>query len=43
MLSALKVDRELQEAISKHGEVVLPKDHMEEFYEKIQNRKKELA
>jgi hypothetical protein len=31
-----KVDKEMDEAIKKHGELVLPKTHIEEFYEKIE-------
>ena len=42
-MSMLKVDKELREAVDKHGEIVPPKDHIEEFYEKIKDRKKELA
>jgi hypothetical protein len=31
-----KVDREMDEAIKKHGELVVPKFHVEEFYERIE-------
>ena len=34
-LSQMKVNRELQEAIAKHGEVVIPQKHQDEFYQKI--------
>jgi hypothetical protein len=39
----MKVDRELQEAIKKHGEVSPPKSYEDEFYEKIHGKKLELA
>jgi hypothetical protein len=38
----MKVDRELKEAIAKHGEAVPPKAHEDEFYEKIAKKQKEL-
>lgn len=39
----MKVDRELQDAIKKHGEVVEPQKYEDMFYEKINNKKKDLA
>ena len=41
-LTQMKVDRELQEAIAKHGEVVLPKKHEDEFYERIKKKQEEI-
>jgi hypothetical protein len=41
-LSQMKVDRELQAAIAKHGEVTIPKEHEDEFYEKINKKKQEI-
>jgi hypothetical protein len=39
----MKVDRELEEAVKKHGTVKIPKTYEEEFHEKINQKKKELA
>lgn len=41
-LSQMKVDRELQEAIAKHGEVKLPAKHEDEFYQRIKKKQEEL-
>jgi hypothetical protein len=38
----MKVNRELQEAIKKHGEAVPPKLFEEEFFEKINNKKRDI-
>lgn len=38
----MKVDRELQDAIRKHGEAVPPKKHEDEFYEKIKKKQEEI-
>jgi hypothetical protein len=38
-----KVDREIREAIKKHGELVLPKTHIEEFYEKIEKKRNKIV
>ena len=38
-----KVDREMQEAVKKHGEVTLPEGtHIDDFYEKIEKEKKNI-
>ena len=42
-LSQLKVDKELQEAIKKHGEVVPPKEYEDVFFDKINDKKKDLG
>ena len=39
----MKVDRELNEAISKHGVVNPPKSYEDQFFEKINQKKKEVA
>ena len=39
-LSIMKVDRELQDAVAKHGEVETPKRYEEEMREEIERRKK---
>ena len=41
-LTQLKVDRELQEAIAKHGKIAPPKPFEEEFFEKINNKKRDI-
>ena len=41
-LTQMKVNRELQEAIKKHGEAVPPKLFEEEFFEKINNKKRDI-
>lgn len=38
----MKVDRELQEAIKKHGVVQTPKKHEDQFYERIKKKKEEI-
>lgn len=38
-----KVDRELEDAIKKHGHVILPKTHIQEFYEKIDKQKNRIV
>ena len=37
-----KIDGEMEAAVKKHGKVVLPKSHVEEFYEKIEKEKKNI-
>lgn len=39
----MKVDRELQEAIKKHGEVRLPKSFEDNFKERILSEKNRIA
>ena len=39
VLSTMKVDRELKEAVSKHGEVVVPRSYEDEMKEEILKRK----
>lgn len=34
-----KVDREMSEAIAKHGKVTIPSHHMDEFYDRIEKEK----
>lgn len=41
-LTCMKVDRELQQAIQKHGIVQPPKSHEDEFYDKINQKKREI-
>ena len=41
-LTQLKVDRELQDAIAKHGAIAPPKTHEDEFFENINNKKKSI-
>lgn len=41
-LTQLKVDRELQEAIAKHGTVTPPQVYEDQFYEKINNKKRDI-
>jgi len=38
----MKVDRELKEAIEKHGTVSPPKEYEEKFYEKINAKKRDI-
>jgi hypothetical protein len=39
----LKVDQELQEAIRKHGEVVEPKSYEDAFFDRINDKKRDIA
>ena len=39
----MKVDRELEEAISKHGEVQVPEEFEDQLKAKIENTKKKIA
>ena len=39
----MKVDRELQDAVSKHGEVQIPETFEDQLKEKIENAKKQIA
>lgn len=41
-LSQMKVDRELQAAIRKHGEVQIPKSYEDQFFENIAEKKKNI-
>jgi hypothetical protein len=37
----LKVDRELQDAVEKHGTVKVPRDYEDQFFERINKKKEE--
>lgn len=39
----MKVDRELEEAIQKHGVVNPPKSYEDQFFERINQKKKDIA
>ena len=39
----MKVNRELEEAIAKHGETVIPRTYEEQFYERVENEKKRIV
>lgn len=39
----MKVDRELKDAVAKHGEVVIPEQFEDQLAEKIENAKKRIA
>jgi hypothetical protein len=39
----MKVDRELQEAIKKHGEITPPRAFEDMFFDNINNKKRDLA
>jgi hypothetical protein len=39
----MKVDKELQEAIAKHGELKVPKPYEEEFFDRVKNKRREIA
>ena len=39
----MKVDRELDEAIAKHGEAVVPSDYKDDFFAAVDNKKKQIA
>ena len=41
-LTQMKVDREMQAAISKHGEVQVPKSYEDQFFENIAEKKKNI-
>lgn len=41
-LTQMKVDRELQDAIRKHGEVQPPKQYEDQFFEKIRDKKRDI-
>lgn len=34
-----KIDKEMEEAVKKHGKVELPVSHVEEFYDRIEKNK----
>lgn len=38
LLTKMKVQKELQEAIAKHGEVKVPPKHEDEFYQRIKKK-----
>jgi len=38
-----KVDREMVEAVKKHGPISLPHSHIDEFYDRIDNKKKDIV
>lgn len=42
-LSQMKVDKELDAAIAKHGEAVIPKTYEEQFYERVEDEKRRIA
>ena len=42
-LQRMKVDRELKDAIAKHGEVVIPESFEDQLAEKIEIAKKRVA
>mmetsp|Transcript_36611 Transcript_36611/g.35403 ORF Transcript_36611/g.35403 Transcript_36611/m.35403 type:complete len:158 (-) Transcript_36611:55-528(-) len=42
-LTMMKVQKELQEAVEKHGEVEVPALHEDQFFEKINKKKQELS
>lgn len=42
-LMQMKVERELNEAIKKHGEINPPKSYEDQFFERINSRKKDIA
>jgi hypothetical protein len=39
----MKVNKELEDAIAKHGEINPPKEHEDEFWEKVDRKKKEIG
>jgi len=39
----MKVDAELKEAVKKHGKVSIPTTHIEDFYEKIYQKKADIV
>ena len=42
-LAMNKVDREMEEAVKKHGTVTLPNSHTDEFYERIEREKAKIV
>jgi len=38
----LKVERELEDAIQKHGTVTVPREYEDQFFERIHQKKDEL-
>jgi len=42
-LMIMKVDREMKDAIAKHGEASPPKSHEEIFYETIEKKKRDIV
>jgi hypothetical protein len=42
-LAMNKVDREMEEAVKKHGTVTLPNSHIDEFYERIEREKAKIV
>jgi len=42
-LAMRKIDSELVEAVRRHGTISYSKDHIDEFYDKIQQKKNELS
>lgn len=42
-LTMAKVNAEMAQAVQKHGKVELPKHHIEEFYEKIDQKKRNIV
>lgn len=41
-LTMMKVDKEIQDAIKKHGKVTPPRAYEDQFYENIKNKKNEI-
>lgn len=39
----MKVDKELEDAIAKHGQVVKPELYEDQFFERINKKKKDIA
>lgn len=42
-LTQMKVDRELEEAIKKHGVIQPPKAYEDQFFERINAKKRDIA
>ena len=38
-----RIDREMTAAVAKHGPMTLPTDHVDEFYEAIDNKKSDIV
>jgi len=42
-LTQMKVDKELDEAVKKHGEAKIPETYEENFYDRIQKKREQIA
>jgi len=42
-LTQMKVDRELEAAVSKHGPAVVPQTYEEQFYDNVDQQKRRIA